>query len=329
MQKTKRKFQTRQLVFAALCVAIGLALPQALHMIPNAGGVFLPMHIPVLLSGFLCGGPLGLLVGLVTPLVSSLLTGMPPAALLPSMMCELAVYGLVAGVLYRHLRTKSAAAGIYISLVGAMLAGRIVSGLVRALIFNTGEYSLQIWVTGAFVTALPGVIIQLVLLPALIGILQKHGYTAAAQPPAQDPLVARALGIIHGGGVSCVVAQNGQIIHEADGRGVSPLLRLYDNDPGKLSGALIVDKVIGKAAAMILVLGGAKQVYGETMSRAGEDYLRQHGIATGHGRCVDVIRNRTRDGICPIEKSVLEIEDPHQGLDVIRQTIQELMRAAG
>ena len=89
----------KKLVIAALCVAIGVALPQAFHAIPQAGQIFLPMHLPVLLCGLLCGPLYGLLCGAVTPALSSLITGMPGAAVLPSMICELAVYGLVAGVL--------------------------------------------------------------------------------------------------------------------------------------------------------------------------------------------------------------------------------------
>ena len=96
-----RKSQTnaRQLVMAALCAALGVVLPVALHSIPNAGSILLPMHIPVLLCGLVCGPVYGLGCGVLTPLLSSLITGMPPAAVLPSMLCELAAYGLAAGLL--------------------------------------------------------------------------------------------------------------------------------------------------------------------------------------------------------------------------------------
>ena len=91
---TKSKFNTKQLVLAALCVALGVVLPVAFHSIPNAGSVLLPMHIPVLLCGLVCGPWFCLGCGALTPMLSSLATGMPPAAILPGMLCQLAVYVL-------------------------------------------------------------------------------------------------------------------------------------------------------------------------------------------------------------------------------------------
>ena len=163
----------RKTVSTALFIAIGIALPLAFHSIPNAGRVFLPMHIPVLLCGLVCGFPWGLACGIVTPLLSSLLTGMPPAAMLPSMLCELAVYGLVAGLLMRCVPVKNAYAKIYIALIGAMLCGRLVMGALNALIFSAGNYSMQLWLAGAFVTALPGIAVQIVLIPPIIFGLRK------------------------------------------------------------------------------------------------------------------------------------------------------------
>ncbi len=171
MSKTKKYIW--EMVIAALCIALGVVLPVAFHSIPNAGSVLLPMHIPVLLCGLLCGPAYGLACGVLTPLLSSLITGMPPMAVLPSMICELAVYGLVAGLLILLVRTGSQVANVYISLVGAMLIGRVVYGAVNALIFRAGEYSLEVWLTASFVTALPGIIIQLVLLPLVVLALRK------------------------------------------------------------------------------------------------------------------------------------------------------------
>lgn len=170
---TKTKKYIWEMVIAALCVALGIVLPIAFHSIPNAGSVLLPMHIPVLLCGLLCGPVYGLACGILTPLLSSLITSMPPASMLPSMICELAVYGFVAGLLIILVRTGSQVANVYISLVGAMLIGRVVYGTVNALIFRAGEYSMQMWLTASFVTALPGIIIQLVLLPLVVLALRK------------------------------------------------------------------------------------------------------------------------------------------------------------
>lgn len=170
-----KKNQTKQMVLAALCVALGVVLPLAFHSIPNAGSIFLPMHIPVLLCGLLCGWPYGFACGILAPLLSSLCTSMPPIAYLPSMLCELVTYGLVAGLLTQFVRTGKRMLDIYIQLVGAMIAGRIVYGVLNALIFSAGKYSFAIFVSGAFVTALPGIIIQLVLLPTIVLILEKAG----------------------------------------------------------------------------------------------------------------------------------------------------------
>lgn len=168
-----RQSATKKLVTAALCAALGVVLPMAFHFVPNAGSVLLPMHIPVLLCGLACGWPYGLACGILAPLLSSLLTGMPPAAYLPSMLCELAAYGLISGLMAQFVRPKNRVAGVYVQLVGAMLVGRVVYGLVNALIFRAGAYSFEIFFTAAFVTALPGIIIQLVFLPPILLLLEK------------------------------------------------------------------------------------------------------------------------------------------------------------
>lgn len=165
--------KTKQIVFTGLCIALGVILPVALHSVPNAGSVLLPMHIPVLLCGLACSWQYGLACGILTPLVSSLITGMPPAPYLPPMVFELAVYGLAASLLLKWVRTSKPAANVYIALTGSMLIGRVVYGAAKALIFSVGNYSVQVWMTSAFVTALPGIIIQLLLIPMLLGILTK------------------------------------------------------------------------------------------------------------------------------------------------------------
>ena len=107
------KNKTRNLVITALMIAAGVILPMAFHGVPNAGKVFLPMHIPVLLCGMVTGPVFGLAAGIITPIVSSLATGMPAAAMLPQMICELGVYGLMTGLLSRKVRTGKAVADIW------------------------------------------------------------------------------------------------------------------------------------------------------------------------------------------------------------------------
>ena len=167
--------KTKQLVLTAMFVALGVVLPQAFHAIPNAGSVFLPMHIPVLMSGFVAGPLFGLICGVATPLLSHLIFGMPPAPVLPGMLCELAVYGLMTGLLSRLIKIKNVTAKTYIVLILAMLAGRLTYGILNALVFKAGSYSMQAWTSAAFITALPGIVIQLILIPVLIVRLKKAG----------------------------------------------------------------------------------------------------------------------------------------------------------
>ena len=157
----------KRMTLTALCIALCVVVPMAFHVIPNAGAVMLPMHLPVLLCGLVCGWQYGLICGIMGPLVSSVMTGMPPAAMLPGMMVECGMYGCVGGLLMERIRTGSLYADLYICLPAAMLAGRVISGVVKALILTPG-LSFTAWATASFVTALPGISIQLILLPTLI-----------------------------------------------------------------------------------------------------------------------------------------------------------------
>ena len=163
----------KKLVLSAMFLALGLVLPFFTGQIPEIGSMLLPMHIPVLLCGLVCGPILGLICGIFTPVLSSLITGMPGPAYLPSMICELAVYGLLAGAMIKLIKTEKPLVNLYASLITAMIGGRIVYGLMNALIFRAGAYSIQMWMTASFVTALPGIILQLLLLPAVVYALQK------------------------------------------------------------------------------------------------------------------------------------------------------------
>jgi cation transport ATPase len=160
-------------IITAVCIALCVVLPMAFHAIQNAGSIFCPMHIPVLLCGLICGWPFGLLCGFAGPVLSSLLTGMPPITYLPSMMVELAAYGFVTGLMMRLIHTKNIYFDLYASLLTAMLAGRLLAGVTKALIFAAGEYSMAVWVTGYFVTSFPGIVIQIVLIPTLISALMR------------------------------------------------------------------------------------------------------------------------------------------------------------
>ena len=168
----------KRMTLTALSVALCVVLPMAFHMIPNAGQVMLPMHIPVLLCGLVCGWQYGFLCGILGPLVSSVLTGMPPAAILPGMMVECGMYGCVGGLMMERIRTGSLYRDLYICLSVAMLAGRVISGVVKALILTPG-LSFTAWATASFITALPGILVQLILLPTLIVALTRAGLIPA------------------------------------------------------------------------------------------------------------------------------------------------------
>ena len=165
--------KTKRVVIAGLCVALGVVLPVAVHSIPNAGNILLPMHIPVLLCGLICGPWYGLACGILAPVLSSMISGMPPAAYLPPMVAELAAYGLISGLCIRLIKGKNDTARVYFALIAAMIAGRIAYGMMNALIFRVGEYSMELWLSGVFITAAPGILVQLIVIPIIILALKK------------------------------------------------------------------------------------------------------------------------------------------------------------
>ncbi len=175
MNRNHVKIQT--MVLAAMFLAIGLILPTITGGIPQIGNLLLPMHIPVLFCGLICGWQYGLIVGFITPLLRGAVFGMPmfyPTGL--GMAFELATYGAVIGFLYARFRKKNVAA-VYISLITAMIAGRVVWGVVRVIMLGVAgtAFGWQAFIAGAFLNAIPGIILQLVLIPAVMAALQKAG----------------------------------------------------------------------------------------------------------------------------------------------------------
>ena len=169
----KQKITTKKLVLSAMFIALGLVLP-FLTQVPSLGNRFLPMHLPVLVAGFVCGGPLGMMIGFVTPLLRSLLFGMPPiypTAL--AMSFELATFGLLTGVLYRKL--PKGILYTYTSLLVAMIGGRAVWGVVSFILFTIAgnAFTWQIFFAGAVLNAIPGIIFQLIVVPMLVTAFEK------------------------------------------------------------------------------------------------------------------------------------------------------------
>ncbi len=176
-EKYAPKQAVKNLVLSAMFIAMGIVLPFLTGQIEQIGNLLQPIHIPVFLCGLICGWQYGLGVGLILPLLRSFLFTMPP--LYPnaiSIAVELAVYGLVAGFLYQHIRKQNIAT-IYLSMLPAMLLGRIAWGLAQMVLLglNHNVFTWQMFVAGAFVNAVPGIILQLVLVPAILSALNRTG----------------------------------------------------------------------------------------------------------------------------------------------------------
>jgi len=168
------KMTTRKLTLAGLFIALGLLMPFFIGQIPNLGQRLLPMHIPVLICGYVTGWPVGLVVGFITPLLRSVLFGMPP--MYPNavvMAFELAAYGFATGLFNKILPKKIGFT--YVTLIISMLCGRIVWGLVSYILYTFGDspFTFQLFMAGAFINALPGIILQLVVIPAIVIALRK------------------------------------------------------------------------------------------------------------------------------------------------------------
>ena len=136
-----------------------------------------------------------------------------------------------------------------------------------------------------------------------------------------------ALDRIAAGEADCFILQPGCEPLPGHGRGVRPLLQLLENQPGALRGAVLADKIIGKAAAMVAALGGIAAVHTLTASEAALDFLAKRGIPAAARQTVPYIINRTGDDMCPLEKTVREVEDPAAALPLLKATIAKLMAA--
>ena len=168
--------QVRKMTYAALYLAIAMVLPFVTGQIPEIGAMLSPMHIPVLLCGFMCGWPWGLAVGFIAPLLRSVVFGMPvmfPGAV--AMAFELATYGCISGLLY-HLLPKKAWC-TYAVLVISMTAGRVVWGIARLILagLSGGSFTWALFIAGAVTNAIPGIILHLVLIPVLVIAMNRAG----------------------------------------------------------------------------------------------------------------------------------------------------------
>ncbi len=165
--------KTKELTTLGLFLALGIVLPYATgHAMGIPGTILLPMHIPVLLIGFLYGPCIGLGLGVMIPFLSFLFTGMPGALMLPVMLVELGLYGFMSGLLYKKYQWN-----VYVSLLCTMVAGRfgyLLTVYVLGDLLGLAAFGQVASVLTAVATGLPGIILQIVLVPALVKILKKH-----------------------------------------------------------------------------------------------------------------------------------------------------------
>ena len=171
------KTALQKLVLSALFVAIGIVLPFFTGQIQQIGNLLLPMHLPVFLCGLICGWQYGAVVGVILPLLRSFLFQMPP--LYPNaiaMAVELAVYGLIAGLIY-HMLKRQNVLSVYISMLPAMLLGRAAWGVAQIVLIGLQQnaFTWQMFFAGAFLNAVPGIVLQLVLIPAIMSALHLTG----------------------------------------------------------------------------------------------------------------------------------------------------------
>lgn len=176
MKRNQTKTHIKNMVLAAMFMALGLVLPFLTGQIPQIGNMMLPMHLPVLLCGLICGWQYGGIVGFVLPLFRYMLFAMPPMPAGIAMAFELATYGAVVGFLYARSRWQCVIA-LYRCLIIAMIAGRVVWAAARIIMTGVTSvpFTWEIFLSGAFLTAIPGIILQLIVIPAIMVAMDRTG----------------------------------------------------------------------------------------------------------------------------------------------------------
>ncbi len=318
IKKEKKMGNTKKITLAGLFLALGVLLPQIAHLSFGMamGNTLLPMHIPVLLAGFFTGPIYGGIIGAVTPIISSLLTGMPPVPRLYFMIFELFAYGFFSGLFYKKLRLNSV-----LSLVLAMISGRLVyfvSVFCALDVFGVkikGFQSPVAAVVSAVTTGIAGIIIQLILIPAIVEVINRAPITT----------IKKAKRALKKENASAVLINKEQNITETSHlKGIKPILEWLKDERGILNGAFVADKIVGKAAAMLMVKGGVKKVYAEVLSRPGAKILKCAKIPYSYGKLVDKIINRDGTDICPMEKTVEGIDDIEKAYEALIEKTKEM-----
>lgn len=164
-----------KMILSAMLLALAYVMPFLTGQLPTIGNMLCPMHIPIILCGFICGWSWGMLIGFIAPLLRAFTLGMPP--IFPTAVCmafELAAYGAITGIMYKVLPQKKPF--IYVALIVAMLVGRMIWGLAMyaCMSISGNEYTFALFIAGAFTNAIPGIIVQLVLVPVLVMVIDSH-----------------------------------------------------------------------------------------------------------------------------------------------------------
>lgn len=321
MNMTESK--TGKLVMAGLMLAIGMLLPFVTsHAYGIKGTVLLPMHLPVLLCGFFAGPLYGSLCGLILPVLNSVCTGMPvmfPMAVI--MMGELFTYGFVSGYVYEKTGRNTGLLHIYLSLIIAMVCGRVVYGTISALILAFDADVVHYSVATAVIQGIPGIVLQLAIVPSGVKLFaRKIG-------SSDYGACKRAVNLVKSGKKTCVVVRDGKIVSASSPRGIAHLLKLRSE--GVLKNSFVADSIVGKAAAMIFTEAGVKGCYGDNMSQSALEWLRQHNASARYGRLTEVIQNRRGDGMCPMEETVRDITDERDAIEALKNKVGELSSKSG
>ena len=170
---SKIHLHLKKLIISALFLALALVLPFLTGQIPEIGSMLCPMHFPILLCGFVCGWQFGFVVGAVAPILRHFIFAMPPLMVAIPMAFELATYGLVCGIMYIVLPKKNHF--VYASLLVSMISGRLVWGAVKYILtgLSGSSFGISAFFAGAITTAIPGIILQILIIPVIIMLLKK------------------------------------------------------------------------------------------------------------------------------------------------------------
>jgi hypothetical protein len=319
MEKTRTLnttvFKTVKTKTAATIIAViaAVALPQLFHALGAASGLgfglgeaVLPMHPSIFLLGLLAGPVAGLIAGAVSPLISFSLSGMPDAAMLPFMVIELAVYGLVIGLL------KSTKPPVIVKLLLAQISGRAARAIAIVIAFyGLGSTAIPVAVIwNGIVAGLFGLLLQWALIPLIMFWTEKRNKHGDLE---------RAKALLDGGNYACVLI-NADIIYTSGKKGITFLMDLISAKTD-LRGFSAADKVVGKAAAMLFALAGIGEVFSEVISESAIETLSKHGIGYSFKtRTADII-NRADNGVCPMERAVKDINEPAAAYDTLKEAL--------